>query len=76
MDQENIEKKEDIITEKQDLQKEEEFKKKAREISIKEGSANGISEGFGSRYITPYALALGANNIYIGFDMPQVLGLT
>ncbi len=76
MDQENIEKKEDIITEKQDLQKEEEFKKKAREISIKEGSANGISEGFGSRYITPYALALGANNIYIGFlnSLPSLLG--
>jgi len=50
--------------------------KKAKKISIKEGSFFTISEGFGMRYITPYALALGANNSHIGFlnSLPTMLG--
>jgi len=41
-------------------------KDKALKESIKEGSANAIAEGSGLNYITPYALALGANNAVIG----------
>lgn len=55
---------------------EEKLKAKARSISIKEGSAYSVSEGFGLRNITPYALALGANNKHIGFlsSIPGLLG--
>jgi len=49
---------------------------KAKKISIAEGSFNGITEGVGRRYITPYAISLGANNIQIGFlsSLPLLLG--
>ena len=55
---------------------EELLKKKAREISIKEGAIYSISEGIGMRFITPYALTLGANNAQIGMlnSLPQFLG--
>lgn len=55
---------------------EEKLKEKAREISIKEGSAYSISEGVGIRYITPYALALGASNIIIALlsSLPSLFG--
>src|SRR3989344_5991735 len=55
---------------------EEELKAKARSISIKEGSAFCVSEGFGMRYITPYALFLGADNTFIGLlnSIPQLTG--
>lgn len=55
---------------------EEMLKAKARRISIQEGSAYSISEGAGIRYITPYALALGANNTHIGLlnSVPSLLG--
>ena len=48
----------------------------AKKISIKEGSAYGVSEGFGLKYITPYALSLGATNTHIGFltSFPSILG--
>ena len=55
---------------------EEKLKAKARRISITEGSAYSVSEGFGIRNIIPYALALGANNKHIGFlsSIPGFLG--
>jgi len=50
--------------------------KKAEKISIKEGSFAGIMDGFGSRYITPYALALGASNFIIALisTLPNLIG--
>lgn len=47
-------------------QKEEELKKEARKISIKEGCAYSVMDGMGMKYITPYALALNAQNFMIG----------
>ena len=48
----------------------------AKKISIKEGSAWSLMEGFGVRYITPYALYLGASNSQIGLlsSLPWLLG--
>ena len=48
----------------------------AKTISIKEGSAASLMEGFGTRYITPYALYLGASNTQIGLlsSFPGLLG--
>ncbi|MCX8193975.1 MAG: MFS transporter [Candidatus Pacearchaeota archaeon] len=56
--------------------KEEALIEKTKKISIKEGSAYAVSEGFGMRYITPYALKLGATNAHIGFlsSLPSLLG--
>lgn len=45
---------------------EDELKEKARKISIMEGSASSVAEGFGNKNITPYAIALGASNQTIG----------
>ena len=45
---------------------EEKLIERAKKISVKEGSAHSVMEGFGSRYITPFALAIGANNAQIG----------
>lgn len=52
------------------------LKADARRLSIKEGSAYSFMDGFGLRYITPYALALGATNQHIGFltSIPSFLG--
>ncbi len=57
-------------------EKENKLKEEACKISIKEGSAYSISEGFGLRYITPYALALGAKNTHIGLlnSIPSLIG--
>jgi len=43
-------------------------------ISIFEGVAYSIMEGMGLRYITPYAILLGANNKIVGFltSIPQI----
>uniref|UniRef100_A0A7V3ZW36 MFS transporter n=2 Tax=candidate division WOR-3 bacterium TaxID=2052148 RepID=A0A7V3ZW36_UNCW3 len=48
-------------------------KREPLKISIFEGVASSIMEGMGLRYITPYALLLGANNKIIGFltSIPQ-----
>lgn len=57
--------------------KEEELlKEKSKILSIKEGSGFSVMSGFGVRYITPYALALGANNTIIGLlnSLPSLLG--
>ena len=40
--------------------------KESEKTSIREGSFFGVMEGFGVRYITPYALALGATNLIVG----------
>lgn len=55
---------------------EEKLKAQACQISIKEGSAYSVSEGFGLKYMTPYALALGANNTHIGLlsSIPSLIG--
>jgi len=52
------------------------LKEKSLKISIKEGSAYSFMDGFGLRYITPYALALGATNVHIGFlsSLPNLVG--
>jgi len=42
-------------------------KHKTMSLSIKEGSFSAASFGLGNSYITPYALALKANNAQIGF---------
>lgn len=51
-------------------------KKKALDYSIIEGSANSVTEGSGLNYITPYALALGANDAIIGLlsSVPSLIG--
>lgn len=43
------------------------LKENARKISIVEGSAASFSGGLGQSYITPFALALNAQPIHIGF---------
>ncbi len=51
-------------------------REKTKKVSIIEGSAWSVMDGFGQRYITPYALALGASNFAIGLlsSLPQLLG--
>jgi len=55
---------------------EEELKLRAKSLSVKEGLSRGVMDGFGIRYITPYALALGMNNTVIGLlnSLPSLLG--
>lgn len=55
---------------------EDQKKEQARKISVKEGSFTSLMDGFGLRYITPYALALGATNAQIGFlsSFPNLIG--
>jgi len=55
---------------------EEKLKEKARKIAVKEGSAYSFMDGFGLKYITPYALSLGANNFHIGLlsSLPVLVG--
>ncbi|MFH1133086.1 MAG: MFS transporter [Nanoarchaeota archaeon] len=55
---------------------EDEKKRKALNISIREGAAFNVSEGTGNRYITPYGLALGSSNAQIGIltSLPPLLG--
>ncbi len=50
--------------------------KETRKLSIIEGSFASIAGGAGENYITPYALALNANNAQIGFlsSFPGILG--
>jgi MFS family permease len=48
------------------MKKEELLKEKAKKISIGDGSLYSVMDGAGLRYITPYALALGASNKFIG----------
>ncbi len=56
----------------------EELKKieKTKNISTKEAGAYSFMDGFGLRYITPYALSVGATNFHIGLlnAIPSLLG--
>ncbi len=56
--------------------REEEHKYRARRMSIKEGAAYSVTDGAGLRFITPFALALGANAAQIGFlnSAPHMFG--
>jgi len=50
--------------------------RKASKLSITEGSFTAVMEGFGNRYVTPYALALGVSNFFIAMltTLPHFLG--
>lgn len=54
----------------------EKLREKTKKLSIKEGVAYSVMDGAGHRYVTPYALAIGANNAQIGFltSIPSLLG--
>ena len=57
-------------------EQEEQLIEKSKKISIKEGSSYSVMDGFGLRYITPYALAIGASNNQIGLlsSIPSLFG--
>jgi MFS family permease len=63
---------------KGELSKEEEQKliEKTKKLSILEGSAYSVMDGFGFRYVTPYALSVGANNTQISLlsSLPGLFG--
>lgn len=52
------------------------LKEATKKLSIKDGVCYSAMDGAGLRYITPYALALGANNTQIGLltSIPSLLG--
>jgi MFS family permease len=66
------------MLEKEYSHKEEEKKKieESKKLSIIEGSAYSVSEGFGLRYVTPFALLIGSNNFHIGIlnSLPGIIG--
>jgi MFS family permease len=49
---------------------------KTKKLSVKEAGAYSFMDGFGLRYITPYALSVGATNTQIGLlsSVPGLLG--
>lgn len=49
---------------------------KTKNISIKEASAYSLMDGFGFKYVTPFALAIGANNMQISLlsSIPSFFG--
>ncbi|MEI7718707.1 MAG: MFS transporter [archaeon] len=49
---------------------------KTKKLSVKEGSAYSVMDGFGFRYVTPFALSVGANNTQIGLlsSLPGLFG--
>ena len=55
---------------------EDELKEETKKLSIKEGVSYSIMDGAGLKYISPYALALGANNNQIGLltSVPALIG--
>lgn len=58
------------------MENEESLKEEAKKLSIKDGSMYSVMDGMGLRYITPYALAFGVSNKFIGFlsMFPSLLG--
>ena len=54
---------------------EDKLKEEARKISLKEASSYSLMDGFGLRYITPYALALQLSRLQIGLlsSLPALL---
>lgn len=55
---------------------EKKLKEKTKKISVREAAVSSVMDGAGSKYITPYALAIGANNAQIGLltSIPSLLG--
>jgi len=55
---------------------EDELKERTKKFSVREAVTGSIMDGSGSRYITPYALALGASNTQISLltSIPSLLG--
>ncbi|MEM1535610.1 MAG: MFS transporter [Candidatus Pacearchaeota archaeon] len=55
---------------------EKELIERTKKLSVEEGSIYSLSEGFGHRYITPYALAIGASNFCVGVlsSLPSLAG--
>ena len=60
-----LKKKEEIVVEESEYLIH--SKEHAREKFVVEGSATAISRNLGPMYITPFALAIGANSVHIGF---------
>jgi len=58
------------------LAEEHELIERTKKLSVKEASAYSFMDGFGLRYVTPYALAVGANNSQIGLlsSVPGLIG--
>lgn len=52
------------------------LKEETKKLSVKEGMNYSVMDGAGLRYITPYALSIGANNTQIGLltSIPSLLG--
>lgn len=63
---------------KKEVNSEEEIKliEKTKKISTKEAAAYSVMDGFGMRYVSPYALAVGASNTQIGLlsSLPSLFG--
>ncbi len=57
-------------------EKEEALKEESRRIGMKEAAAWSFMDGFGTRYIAPFAIALGASNKQIGLlnSIPSLVG--
>ncbi len=55
---------------------EEVLREKSKKYSLKDGVSFSVMDGFGLRYITPFALAMGAGNAMIGVlnSLPNLLG--
>ena len=55
---------------------EETLKEETKKLSVKEAAVASVMDGAGSRYMTPYALALGASNSQIGLltSFPSLFG--
>lgn len=64
------------IIQKETNSKELKLIEKTKKISTKEGCSYSFMEGFGLRYITPFAVAIGSNNTQIGLlnSLPSLLG--
>lgn len=58
------------------IKEERNLKEQTKKLSVKEGIACSLMDGAGGKYISPYALALGANNTQIGLltSLPSLLG--
>ena len=74
-------KREDAEKRLQELRKElkgdfEHKRKVSRKVSIAEGSFNAVTDGAGSRYVSPFALAMGASTTQIGLlsSLPTLFG--
>ncbi len=52
------------------------LKEQTKKLSIEEGISYSVMDGTGLRYITPYALSVGATNTQIGFltSIPSLMG--